>query len=719
MRSIVAIAVLLLALGPLTPVAGRAQAPAAPPQTNAPQQDDKEKTAEKKAGKEPEKPAPAEPDLKVYDEIDVTGRASDMVGVADSASEGVTGHEDLERRPVMRPGELLETVPGVIITQHSGGGKANQYFLRGFNLDHGTDFRTTVDGIPVNMPSHGHGQGYSDINFLIPELVESVRYKKGPYAADEGDFSAAGAAEIEYLSALPQGIVQLTPGELGYGRALVADSVATLGGELLGALELGTSDGPWVHPDDYRKVNGVVRYSHGDDSRGFKLTAMGYDGSWNSTDQIPERAVQEGLISRFGALDPSDGGSSSRYSLAAELRRGTGNRLDHLEVWAVRYDLSLFSNFTYFLDDPENGDQFEQVDDRTITGFQGERRWTSTFAGREAEWGAGLQVRADDIANGLFHTRERERLSTTRRDDIRQLTGGPWAEARVRWSPWLRTVAGLRADGYWADVDSNLPENSGKESDALLSPKLSLLLGPWSKTELYANFGYGFHSNDARGSTIRVDPRTGEAVGRVPPLVRAKSADLGVRTEALPGLHLAATAFVLDLASELIFVGDAGGTEASRPSRRTGVELQSFWRPRSWLSVDADLALSKGRFQDDDPAGNHIPGAIERAVSAGVSVEDLGPFFGSLRLRYFGPRPLIEDDSIRSSSSSLVNARVGYAFRPGLRLALEIFNLLDERSNDIEYFYESRLPGEDEPVEDVHFHPHEPRALRLVAEWRY
>lgn len=657
--------------------------------------------------------------LRVYEEIDVTGRSSDMIGVADSASEGVTGREDLERRPVLRPGELLETVPGVIITQHSGGGKANQYFLRGFNLDHGTDFRVTVDGIPVNMPTHGHGQGYSDLNFLIPEVVESVRYKKGSYYADQGDFSTAGAAEIDYVSSLPQGIVQATPGENGYGRFLLADSVKVPGGELLGAFELGRNDGPWVFPDDFRKANGVLRYTRGDAARGLTLTAMGYDASWNSTDQIPERAVREGLVPRFGSLDPSDGGSSSRYSLAAELRRGTGTSLTRLNVWALCYDLSLFSNFTYFLDDPENGDQFEQLDERTVTGFQVERRWTATPGRREIELGTGLQVRSDNIANGLFHTRERTRLATTRRDDIRQLSGGPWIEARVRWTPWLRSIAGLRADGYWADVDSKLDENSGQESAALLSPKLTFLLGPWQQTELYFNIGNGFHSNDARGATIRIDPRTGEAVGRVPPLVRARSADLGVRTEALQGIHLAATAFLLDLDSELVFVGDAGGTEASRPSRRTGLELQSFWRPRGWLAVDADLALSQGRFTDDDPAGDHIPGSIEQAVSAGVSVEDLGPVFGSLRLRYFGPRPLIEDNSVRSSSSTLVNARLGYAFGNGLRLSLEAFNLLNEKASDIEYFYESRLPGDAEPVEDIHFHPHEPRALRLVAEWRY
>ncbi|HEX2223722.1 MAG TPA: TonB-dependent receptor [Thermoanaerobaculia bacterium] len=681
---------------------------------------DEPQPAPEEAQSQEEDQEPQEEQLQIFDKIEVTGRESDLLGIADSAGEGVTGREDLERRPLLRPGELLETVPGVIITQHSGGGKANQYFVRGFNLDHGTDFRITVDGIQVNMPTHGHGQGYSDLNFLIPELVESVRYKKGAYSADEGDFSSAGAAEIRYLDALPQGLIHVSPGELGYGRVLVADSTALRGGNLLGALEYSQNDGPWQRPDDFRKVNGLVRWSQGDAARGFTFTAMGYDGTWDSTDQIPRRAMADGRLDRFGLVDPTDGGSSSRYSLAAERRFGGERSLTRLAAYYLRYDLELFSNFTYALDDPENGDQFEQLDERDVLGFTAERQWVAQgLGGRSLELAAGLQARVDDIHNGLFHTRERVRLGTTREDQILLWNGGPYVQGRVRWTPWLRTVAGLRGDFFHADVDSDLRLNSGEEDDFLLSPKLSVLLGPWRETELYLNLGYGFHSNDARGATITVDPRTGEPLQRVDPLVRAKSADFGVRTEVVPELQLAATVFSLELDSELVFIGDAGGTEASRPSRRTGIEIQSFYRPLPWLTFDADLALSRGRFTDDDPAGDRIPGAIERALAAGVSVEDLGNLFGSLRLRHFGPRPLIEDDSVRSDSSILVNARLGYELASGLRLAAEVFNLFDEEANDIEYFYESRLPGEADPVEDVHFHPAEPRAFRLVAEWSF
>ena len=654
--------------------------------------------------------------LQVYEAIEVTSRDSDMLEMADSASEGVTGSSDLERRPILRPGELLETVPGVIVTQHSGSGKANQYFLRGFNLDHGTDFRVTVDGVPVNMPTHGHGQGYSDLNFLIPEIVERVHYKKGAYYADEGDFSAAGAADMEMASSLSQGIIQVTGGSYDYGRLLVADSIEAGGGQLLGALEGLRNDGPWDRPEDYRKLNSLVRYSKGDGVRGFTITAMGYDGEWDAADQIPLRAVEEGGISRFGTIDPTDGGSSHRYSLSAELRRGDAGSLTRVRGYALDYNLALFSNFTYFLDDPVNGDQFQQVDDRFVLGLEVERQWALSWQDRDVEVAAGLQARGDDISNGLFHTRERQLLSITREDDVRQLSAGPYAQARVHWNRWLRTVAGLRADYYHAEVESNLPENSGTEDSFLLSPKLSVILGPWKKTELYLNVGNGFHSNDARGATIRVDPRTGEPVGRVDPLVRATSADFGVRTEVVPDLQAAVTAFALELDSELLFVGDAGGTEASRPSRRTGIELQTFWRPRPWLSIDADAALSKARFRDDDPAGDRIPGAIERAVAAGISVD--GKVFGSLRLRHFGPRPLTEDGSVESGSSTLVNGTLGYDLGNGLRLALEAFNLLNERVSDIDYFYESRLPGETEAVEDIHFHPAEPRSARLVLEWR-
>jgi len=658
--------------------------------------------------------------LQVYEEIQVTGRGSDMVGVADSASEGVTGHQEIAQRPILRPGEVLETVPGLMISQHSGDGKANQYYLRGFNLDHGTDFRITVDDIPINMPSHGHGQGYSDLNFLIPELVDTVRYKKGLYYADEGDFSAAGAATITYLNSLPRALAQFSPGSDGYQRGLVADSARVGGGDLLAALEYLHHDGPWLRPDDYRKRNGLVRWSDGDAANGFNLTFQGYDGVWHSTDQVPARAVQEGLIPRFGSLDPTDGGSSYRYSLSGEARRGDETSLTKLSAYAFSYKLKLFSDFTYFLEDPVNGDQFEQLDQRTTEGLKLEHQWVTRLLGREVESEIGLQARNDNIHNGIFRTRDQVELSVTRDDRIEETSVGTYAQARVRWSSWLRTVAGLRADYFRFNVDSNLEQNSGLKNEAIASPKLSILLGPWKQSEVYLNLGYGFHSNDARGTTLTVEPRTGLPVEPVTPLVRAKSADLGFRTSPLPNLQTALTFFRLDIASELVFSGDAGDTSPSRPSRRTGFELQSFYRPARFLVLDADYAVSRARFTDLSPVGERIPGAIETAVSLGATVPDVHRFFGSLRWRYFGPRPLIEDGSVRSRATSLVYLDLGYDLPRGIRLALEVFNLFDAKASDVDYYYTSRLPSEPAAgVAGVHFHPAEPRSLRLVAAYRF
>jgi hypothetical protein len=664
--------------------------------------------------------APSPEKLRVYEQIDVTGRASDLVGTADSATEGVTGHEDLAKRPVLRPGEVLETVPGVVITQHSGSGKANQYYARGFNLDHGTDFRVTVDGIDVNMPSHGHGQGYSDLNFLIPELVDTVSYRKGPYDARDGDFSAAGAADIEYVSALPKAIADLTPGTLGYARAFAADSVKLGEGDLLGGLELSKNDGPWVHPDDYRKVNGVLRFNRGDVANGFTVSALAYRGRWSSTDQVPERAVGEGLIPRFGAIDPSDGGDAERVSLSADLRRGSERSLTRLRAFGLYSNLNLFSNFTYFLDDPVHGDQFHQMDRRFVSGFALSHEWTASWGGREVETEVGLQARNDDIHNGLFRTAKRALLSTTREDHIQQLGGGPYADMRVRWTPWFRTIAGLRGDVYDARVTSDDALNSGTTRKAIASPKLSLLFGPFDKTDLYVNAGYGFHSNDARGATITVDPTTGKPVERVQPLVRARSLDVGMRTDLIPHVETSLTFFRLDLDSELVFSGDAGATEPSRPTRRTGFELANFYKLTDRVTVDADLAYSHGRFTNFAPAGDHIPGAIEGVASAGVTFDRLGNFFGALRLRYFGPRPLIEDNGARSHSSGLLNARLGYHLASGLDLSLDVFNLLDRKVSDVDYLYASRLPGEPAAgVDDIHFHPAEPRSARFTAAWRF
>jgi hypothetical protein len=646
---------------------------------------------------------------------DAVDPAINLVGIAQSASQGAITGRQLDTRPMMRTGEVLETVPGVVISQHSGEGKGNQYYLRGFNLDHGTDFSTTVAGMPVNMPTHGHGHGYSDLNFLIPELVSGVQFSKGPYFADQGDFTTAGSANINYTTALERPVVRLGGGGQGFGRVLAAASPRVGRGRLLGAIELQHNDGPWVRPDDFEKVNGLLRYSRGDGVNGFSITAMGYRGTWNSTDQVPVRAVEDGLIGRFGDLDSTDGGESSRSSASFEWQRTRGAGATKVTAYGIAYELDLFSNFTYFLDDEVNGDQFQQADRRFVSGARVSHRRIATWADRSMQNTVGVQLRNDDINRvGLYRTSARQRLATVREDAVVQTSVGAFAQNETEWTPWLRTLAGVRLDGHRFGVDAGEPANSGAAYAARISPKAGVVLGPWKGTELYANVGRGFHSNDARGATITVDPATGAPADRVTPLARATGAEVGIRTVRVKGLQSTVALWTLGLESELLFVGDAGTTEAGRPSRRYGVEWANYYTPKPWLIFDGDLSISRGHFTDRDPAGDQIPGAVETVVSAGVTVDSVNRMFGSLRWRYFGPRALIEDNSARSRPTSLVNLEVGYRISRSVRLALDVFNLLDAEHSDVDYFYTSRLPGEPVGgVDDVHFHATLPRTARL------
>ena len=649
------------------------------------------------------------------DVVEVHGRAAEMTGVADSATSGFVGVDQLEERPLLRPAEIIEAVPGLMVTQHSGSGKANQYFLRGFNLDHGTDFRTTVEGIPVNMPSHGHGQGYTDLNFMIPELVESVAFQKGPYYADAGDFASAGSAQISYVSAVEDGLLELKGGNLGFGRALWTDSSEIGGASVLGAVELAHSDGPWERPDDFRKANGVLKLTKALEPGNLTLTAMAYHGSWNATDQVASRAVTSGLVSRFGTLDRSDGGEAERFSISADWRRIEGHSFTDLRAFGLFSNLVLFSNFTYFLDDPERGDQFEQKDRRWVAGFEALHHWHRRAWEREIELRAGLQIRTDFVGNGLFRTERRQRWTTTREDEIDQIAGGVFAEARVQWNDRFRSVFGLRGDLASAEVSSNLKKNSGSEGTGQLSPRLALIFGPWRGTELYLNAGSGFHSNDARGATIHLDPTSGEQASPVDLLVPTQGIDVGVRVELASGLRSSLALFRLDIDSELVFVGDAGGTEASRPSRRDGIDWSNFYQPSDHLSFELDLAYSRGRFRDFDPAGAHIPGSIERVASFAVYFRLKSGLSASLRWRYFGPRPLVEDNRVRSRSSSLLSGTVTRELGSQWSVSLEGYNLLNSQASDIDYYYESRLPGEAlNGVSDRHFHPSEPRSVRVV-----
>jgi len=649
--------------------------------------------------------------------VEVIGRYDDQIGVFDSASQGEVTREGILQRPLLRPGEVLEAIPGMAVTQHSGDGKANQYFLRGFNLDHGTDFATWVAGMPVNMPTHAHGQGYTDLNFLIPELVSRVLFSKGPYFAENGDFASVGTARILYVDQLPANLATLTYGSFDYVRALVAGSPEVGRGNLVYAFEYQHSNGPWEKPANFNKYNGVLRYAQGTPANGFNVTAMAYSASWSSTDQIPQRAVDEGLVGFYGAIDPTDGGRSSRYSLSGEWRQSEGDVSRAANLYAIKSNLRLYSNFTYFLDHPVNGDQFLQSEDRVVFGGDFSQTWFTHWGDLHVWNTVGLQLRRDRMTPvALYSTEGRQRLSTTRADDVTVGNAAPYFSNTIAWTPWFRTIAGLRYDYFRFDVSSDIPANSGNISDSLLSPKLSMIFGPWFNTEYFLNWGQGFHSNDARGTTITVDPKTGDPVQRVDALVRTTGYEVGLRSRILPGLTTTLALWRLRQDSELLFVGDAGTTEPSRPSQRTGVEWVLQYVPRPWLAFDLAAAATRARFTDDDPAGNRIPGAPDAVVSAGATVDNVNGVFGSLRWRYFGQRALIEDNTVRSQSTSLWNGRLGYYITPKLRAFVDVYNIFNSRAHDIDYYYVSRLPGEPpDGVADRHFHPVESRAVRLTV----
>jgi hypothetical protein len=674
-------------------------------------------------------------------EVVVTGagRTESLIGIADSATQGITGQAQLADRPILRSGEVMETIPGVIITQHAGGGKANQYFLRGFNLDHGTDFATFLDDMPLNLPSHAHGEGYSDMNTVTPEFVEQVDWEKGPYYADVGDFGSAGAAHLQFYKTFPNNFVTLETGMYGYDRAVIGYSHELGLGNILFGGEAYHDDGPWQHPDNYSKFNGLLTYSQGDKANGFSITARGYQSDiWHSTDQIPESF---GNTNFFGAIDPTDGGISQRYSLQGEWHRHDDDSETKITVYGFYYYLDLFSDFTYYLVDPVKGDQFEQQDTRYVAGTDIRHTIFSEWYGHHVENAFGLQVRNDWINNGLFQTEDRERTdkfdvltgtvlpATTEQDRFTDTQVGVYWENKVQWAEKFRSVAALRGDLDYFDVNSlSNPANSGTSASTLPSPKLSLILGPWAKTEFYVQGGFGFHSNDGRGTTQTVEPVSaanpypGTPVAKIPGLIQTKGAEIGVRTTAVPNLQSTVSLWYLYSASELLQDGDTGSTVASKePSNRYGVEWANFYKLTKHLNLDLDCADSVARFTSVDatdaapgsPGGKDVPEAVGVVVSSGITMHDWHGFSSSLRLRYFGPRDLTSDGEYRSKQTIMVNAEVGYQINKTWRISVEALNLLDRRDHDIDYAYECRVTPTSAPTFQDIFHPCEPFQVRI------
>ena len=618
---------------------------------------------------------------------------------------------------------------GLIITQHAGGGKANQYYLRGFNLDHGTDFAIFIDDMPLNLPSHAHGEGYSDMNIVIPEFVRRTSFEKGPYYADIGNYGSAGSAHVEYFKTLTQNFAKVEGGMFTYGRAVFGASRKLGSGNLLYGGEAYYDNGPWKHPDAYAKFNGLLTYSQGEDANGVSITGRGYHGKWHSSDQIPVSAVP--LVGLYGTLDPTDGGHSQRYSLQAEWHRQSTNSESKLMAYGFYYDLDLFSNFTYFLVDPIRGDQFEQQDRRWVAGLDARHTIFSQWFGRKVGNTFGLQVRNDWINNGLYATEDRVRMektdyntsdpipptlpATRERDRFTDTIVGFDAENKIGWTNKFRSVVAVRGDdekfivsslAYSPSVNA---ANSGTASKFLPSPKASLIFGPWANTEFYIQGGFSFHSNDGRGATQTVEPISADnpypntPSSRIPPLVQTKGGEIGARTVAVPHLQSTFALWYLHSNSELQQDGDTGGTSASeQPSNRYGIEWANYYTPAEHLAVDFDFADSRAQFTEIDdgdaapnsPGGRLVPEAVRVVISSGITLHDYKGFSSSLRLRYFGPRDLTSDGIFRSKETVSLNGDLGYQIKKKWRVSAEFLNMLDRNDSDIDYAYESRvLPG--------------------------
>lgn len=684
--------------------------------------------------------------------IEVSGRAQSNVGSALAGSSGTVGKADLSLRPILRVGEVLEVIPGLIATQHSGTGKANQFFLRGFNLDHGTDFATFVDGVPINMRSHGHGQGYSDLNILIPELIERVDFQKGPYTADAGDFASAGRARIKTLDTLDQTVLKAVAGSFGYQRYLAASSFG-LGGQVnvLAAAEHERYDGPFEVPEDFEKLNGLLKLSGRNDMIEWGLDISAYDATWRATDQIPLRLVEDGSLDLFGTLDPDLGGNTQRYSARARVAVGQGQ----LSAYYVDYNFQLFSNFTYFLNEttiipgpffgppgqiaPQSrfsvtpgkgtafprpvsanhaplpitvrrGDEIEQEDRRSVYGADLDYSW---MLGGSLDLGltVGASVRTDDIEDvGLYRTISRFRDRLIRQDSIRSTSVSGFATAYKDLGA-LRLESGVRIDTLDVSVTSDRPENSGDVRDTIVSPSASLAYRASDTVEIYANYGEGFHSNDARGATIGVDPVSGEPVDPVPLLLKSRGAEAGLRFET-DSVKVAVVGFLLDLTSELVYVGDEGTVEPQGASRRLGVEASLSWQLADWANLYTSYAYTRARFRDGPE--QFIPNAVPTVFSAELKLRPIENLTSSIILRHVGAAPLIEDNSVRSDSVTTVNW--GGFYRWGqFTFAVEVLNVLNTRDADISYFFESRLENEPAPVADIHAHPMAPRQVRATV----
>ena len=666
--------------------------------------------------------------------VTVISSRLNLLGTATTASQGSVTAQELDLRPAYRVGQLLESVPGLVVTVHSGEGKANQYLARGFNLDHGTDIANFVDDMPVNRPTNTHGQGYSDLNFIMPEMSNGLDFTKGPYYASVGDFGSVASTHMRLANEIPDQVA-LAGGTLGVynvfagGTGHLADD-----DRLAGGIYYGHVDGPFTHPDDFRKIAGTLRFSHGTDADGYSATAMYYHGEGNMTTDQPLRAVQEGLISRWGTLDPTDGSLSERFSLSGHYGLTGDTWKSSSSVYFIHSKMILWNDFTHYLQDPINGDQEEQYESRTTAGGQSAFAIAQNYGPIQNDVTAGVQLRYDDAYVNRKHTLQRVPLSycsvaqadggslqvdaaggICTADQVHLLDLGPYLEDTTHWTPWLRTVLGLREEYYRASDHSLTVGFQGTTHQTLFQPKGSLILGPFAATEVYLSAGRGFHSDDVRGvfGTVPIEGVPGTA-GKTPLLASTTGVEVGVRSNIVPKLSMQLAIFQQEFNSELAYDADQGQDSASAPSRRQGIELSAEYRPARWIELNTDLAFSKARYRGDLEAygldGPYIANAPKFIGSFGVLIDNVGPWFGGLQWRKLGGYPISDGDRFPEDPGySEFNLDAGYKINSHLKVQLSVYNLFNTKANSSAYDYTSRIPGEPaDGVTGLQVHPLEP-----------
>ncbi len=687
---------------------------------------------------------PAAADARANPQIVVTASRADLLGTATTSSEGVVTAQAVKLRPVYRVGEMLESVPGLVVTVHSGEGKANQFLARGFNLDHGTDIAVFIDGVPVNRPTNTHGEGYTDLNFLVPDALRGLEYTKGTYYAATGNFGDIASVRLHTANQIPTQITLSGDTFRGYGATLGGSRVIGADGHLLGAFTLNKVNGPFDPPGDFHKYAGVVRYSQGSQTDGFDLTAQYYNGAGLlSTDQ-PLRAVQRGLIDRYGTLDPSDGTSNDRFGLNGHYARQGADWSFVAAAYDVNSHQTLYNNFTHFLEDPVNGDQEEQSERRNLFGGEAALTIASQWGRVRSATTVGLQLRRDDILLDREHTLARVNLhycellhadgSVTQysvgqpactRDDVHLHDIGLYVHTVTGWTSWLRSDIGLREELFGGSDLNLLPgrpfsQTPYRQNAALLQPKGSLVFGPFAKTELYLSAGRGFHSNDIRSvsGTVLLENIPGFA-RPTPLLVKVASEEVGLRSDRIPGMHIQFAAFLVHVGSEQTYDQDQGEDVPGAPSKRYGFELSQQYRPVHWLEVNSDISVSHARYSAPDLAGYgdsgaYIPNAPALVASFGGLVDGLGRWFGGLQVRVLGAYPLTSDNREKDRGYAETNVNLGYTFSSHLKAQLQIFNLTNEHANAGAYYYATVIPGDKGvPTADHQNHPLEPISARL------